>query len=83
MATSRQLTPRRRRNLERKAEEKGFVLVQLYDQGAIADRLYHEPEWCRELLGQPVPHQLFRWCQCQLVLSLGNIWWEDRRTLNG
>ena len=44
MATSRQLTPKRRRNLEKRAEEKGFVLVQLYDQAAIADRLYHEPE---------------------------------------
>ncbi len=50
MATSHQLTPRRRRNLEKRGKEKGFVLLQLYDQAAIADRLYHEPEWCRELL---------------------------------
>ena len=50
LATSRALTPRRRRNLERRAKEKGFVLIQTYDQAAIADRLYSNPHWCRELL---------------------------------
>jgi len=50
LATSRALTPTKRRNLERRAEEKGFVLIQIYDQAAIADRLYHNPHWCRALL---------------------------------
>jgi hypothetical protein len=50
-ATSRSLTARRRKNLEVRAEECGFELVQIYDQSAIADVLYHRPEWCKELLG--------------------------------
>ena len=50
LATSQELTARRRRNLEKRAEELGFVLVQIYDQAAIADRLYESPRWCRELL---------------------------------
>ena len=50
LATSQELTALRRRNLEKRAEELGFVLVQIYDQAAIADRLYESPAWCRELL---------------------------------
>jgi hypothetical protein len=50
LATSQNLTQRRRRNLEKRASEKGFVLVQVYDQAAMADRLYRNPAWCRELL---------------------------------
>lgn len=50
LVTSQALTQRKRRNLERRAEEKGFVLVQVYDQAAMADRLYRSPAWCRELL---------------------------------
>ncbi len=54
--TSQELTPRRSANLRRKAQELGFVLLQVFDQRAIAPMLYRSPEWCRELLhltGQP------------------------------
>jgi hypothetical protein len=51
LATSRELTARRRRNLEERANELGFTLVQIYDQAAIADRLYENPHWSHELLG--------------------------------
>jgi len=51
LATSQQLTPKRRRNLEERAGELGFTLVQVYSQEALADLLYRSPEWCRELLG--------------------------------
>lgn len=57
-ATSRQLTSRQRRNLETRSTELGFVLIQIYDQAAIANLLYHRPEWCKELLdlsGDPAP----------------------------
>jgi hypothetical protein len=50
LATSQGLSQRRRRNLEKRAEEKGFVLVQVYDQAAMADRLYRSPAWSQELL---------------------------------
>lgn len=49
-ATSRKLTPGRRRNLEKAAEEKGFTLLQVYDQAAMAEFLHSSPEWCQELL---------------------------------
>src|SRR5262249_43695150 len=48
--TSRELTPRRRQNLVRRAAEHGFELIQVYDQAALADRLYGHPKWCLELL---------------------------------
>lgn len=51
LATSQKLTPRRIRNLYNRAQEKGFVLVQVYTQEAIANLLYRSSEWCRELLG--------------------------------
>jgi hypothetical protein len=50
-ATSRSLTSRKIRNLEERANELGFILIQTYHQRAIADLLYHSPEWCLELLG--------------------------------
>ena len=50
-ATSRDLTPRRKRNLEKRAHELGFTLIQTHDQTAIADLLYRDLRWCRELLG--------------------------------
>lgn len=56
LATSRPLTPRRRANLFKVAEEEGFRLVQIHDQAAFADLLYRSPGWCRELLaltGEP------------------------------
>ncbi len=58
LATSQKLTPQRRRNLEARASELGFTLIQIYDQPAIADRLYYNPHWCKELLnltGEPSP----------------------------
>ena len=51
LATSQKLTPKRRQNLEERASELGFTLIQVYSQEALADLLYRSPEWCRELLG--------------------------------
>lgn len=56
LATSRELTRKRRSNLEARANELGFKLIQIYDQPAIADRLHYNPHWCKELLnltGEP------------------------------
>ena len=50
-ATSRKLTAQRRKNLFKRAGELGFTLLQIYDQGGIANLLYHSPHWCKELLG--------------------------------
>lgn len=51
LATSRKLTPKRRRNLEERATVLEFTLIQVHSQEALADLLYRSPEWCRELLG--------------------------------
>jgi len=51
LATSQNLTQTRRRNLEERASELGFTLIQAYPQEAIADLLYKNPSWCLELLG--------------------------------
>ncbi len=51
LATSCALTPRKRSNLENRAEKHSFQLVQIYDQAAMADLLYRDPSWCLELLG--------------------------------
>lgn len=56
VATSRKLTSRRRRNLEKRAEKLGFTLVQIHSQADIASRLHRRPDWCVELLnltGEP------------------------------
>ncbi len=50
LATSQNLSPRRRQNLEKRAIERGFTLLQSYDRRGIADRLYHCSRWCRDLL---------------------------------
>ncbi len=50
LATSQELTPRRRRNLEQRANEKGFTLVQVIEQHGIAQRLYRDAGWRRKLL---------------------------------
>jgi len=58
VATSQKLSQRKRNNLEKRAEELGFTLVQVYDQAAMANLLYRSPEWCLELLnltGDPAP----------------------------
>lgn len=51
LATSQKLTPKKRRNLEQRASELGFVLVQVCSQEAVADLLYRNTSWCLELLG--------------------------------
>ncbi|OGP15958.1 MAG: hypothetical protein A2V21_313060 [Deltaproteobacteria bacterium GWC2_55_46] len=56
LATSQALSGQKRKNLEERATELGFTLIQIYDQAALADRLYHNSHWCRELLnltGEP------------------------------
>ena len=51
LATSRALTPKRRQNLEKRAQENDFSLINIHDQASMAELLYHSPEWCVELLG--------------------------------
>jgi hypothetical protein len=51
VATSQSLTQKRRANLEKKAEELGFALVQVHEREDIANRLYRNSRWCQELLG--------------------------------
>ena len=51
LATSQKLTPKRRRNLEERAHQLGFKLIQVHSQEAFADLLYRNPSWCLELLG--------------------------------
>lgn len=50
LATSRELTARRRRNLEQAAERATFNLLQIYTREALADRLYQNERWLKELL---------------------------------
>ncbi len=50
LATSQALSPRQRGNFEQGAREKGFTLPHIFDQRAIADRLYHSSRWRRDLL---------------------------------
>lgn len=57
-ATSKQLSPRRIQNLYNRADELGFILVNVHHQEDIARLLYRHSEWCRDLLGlvgQPAP----------------------------
>ena len=51
IATSQALTAVQKRNLEKKVEEFGKTLLPVVDQEAIANRLYREPRWLKELLG--------------------------------
>ena len=58
VATSQELTGIRRSNLEKRAAQFRFTLIQTYTQSAIADLLYRNPKWCQELLnltGEPPP----------------------------
>ena len=50
-ATSRVVTPRKRRTLHDRASSLGVTLVQIYDQDWFAQELYHTPAWCKRLLG--------------------------------
>jgi hypothetical protein len=49
--TPRELSPPRQRTLHDRALKLGFTLLQIYTQAAVAELLYHEPRWCRNLLG--------------------------------
>lgn len=51
LVTSQALTPRKRRNLERRAQEMGFELRNIHDRNDLTGRLYRRPRWRRELLG--------------------------------
>lgn len=51
VATSRPLTGRQRRNLEKRARGFDFSLRQIHDQADFVGRLYRNPAWRRELLG--------------------------------
>lgn len=51
LATSQELSERRRRNLHKRARDLGFSLLQIYPRAAMAERLYHEPRWYKDLLG--------------------------------
>ena len=50
-ATSREISPSERRKLEEAARAKGFTLLQPFDRRAIAEHLYRNSRWLRELLG--------------------------------
>src|SRR5947208_2814113 len=51
LATSQRLTNPAKRKLETHADELGRPLMQIYDQAGIAQLLYREPRWLKELLG--------------------------------
>lgn len=52
VATTQQLTQRRCNNIKNRIKEFGCSLIHYpYTLPAIADRLYHNTRWCRELLG--------------------------------
>jgi hypothetical protein len=51
VATSQDLSPPRRRNMEAAAKQLGFTVRQIHAQDAFTDLLYHSPRWCRDLLG--------------------------------
>ncbi|WP_420635321.1 hypothetical protein [Candidatus Palauibacter sp.] len=53
LATSRALTPRKRRNLEARARELGFTLRNIHDRDDFTGRLYRNSKWRLELLGLP------------------------------
>lgn len=58
LATSQALTPQRLLGLIEKAQGKGFRLHPPFARTALADRLYRNSDWCKELLqldGRPSP----------------------------
>ncbi len=50
-ATSRDITPQKRRNLYKSARESNVTIIQAYPREWFAYRLYHNPHWCKRLLG--------------------------------
>ena len=51
LATSQRLTNAKKRALEERAKELGRPLIQIYDQAGMAQRLYRDARWLKELLG--------------------------------
>ena len=51
VATPRALTAKQRNNLENAIDEKGFRLIQIHGRDALANLLYSDSRWCKELLG--------------------------------
>lgn len=51
VATSTGLPATKRKNLQERAQEKGFRLLQIHDKWDFADRLYRDSRWAKELLG--------------------------------
>src|SRR5215216_1640962 len=51
LATSQAMTPQRRLKLMDLARERGFTLVQVYEQRGVANLLYKSPRWYKQLLG--------------------------------
>lgn len=51
IATTQNLSPQRKRNLEQEAEGIGLVIANIHDQPYFADRLYRDSKWRMELLG--------------------------------
>ena len=49
LATSQSLTPQKRNNLQGRAREMGFVLVQIVEREGIVQRLSRNPRWCHAL----------------------------------
>ena len=50
LATSQALTPRKRRNLEKRARELGFTLRNIHDRDDFTGLLYRNPMWRKALL---------------------------------
>lgn len=62
LATSQRLTNPKKRALEARANEQGRPLIQIYDQAGMAQLLYRDARWLKELLGlagDPAPLSLF------------------------
>lgn len=62
LATSQRLTNPKKRALEDRAKELGRPLIQIYDQAAMAQLLYRDARWLKELLGltgDPPPLSVF------------------------
>ena len=62
VATSRQLSPEQKRNIDARITEFGKSSLPIEDQPAFAELIYHSPRWRKELLGiagHPPPLSLF------------------------
>jgi hypothetical protein len=50
LATSQELSAKKKQNLFDRANEFGFTLINVYSREDFTNLLYHHPEWCQELL---------------------------------